>query len=78
MEALATAERIRKVIIEARPGGDIEVTSSIGVAATDTNGIDIKEIVRAADTARHNSKTRSKNCVTLWNPSMGYEPIKSD
>ena len=35
MEGQATAERIRSAVEQARPGGDIEVTTSIGVCGSD-------------------------------------------
>ncbi len=75
-EASATAERIRTAIQQASPGGEIKVTTSIGVAATDMESIDRNRLIQAADVAMYQSKRSSKNCVTVWIPSTGYAPPK--
>jgi diguanylate cyclase (GGDEF)-like protein len=66
-EALVTAERIRSAVEQARPGGDIPVTTSIGVCATDrTSSKTAEEILDFADKAMYASKHSGKNRVTAW------------
>jgi len=67
-EAHATAERLRSAVEKAKPGGDIPVTTSIGVCATDcTESKSPEEILDFADKAMYQSKHgRGKNCVTAW------------
>ena len=75
-EAAATAERIRRSIESARPGGEIEVTASVGVAASDQTGFDRPEkLLEAADKAMYQSKEGGKNRVTNW--STGDETTTS-
>lgn len=74
-EAAATGERIRSAIRAARPGGDIEVTASIGVAASDQAGLhDADKLLKAADDATYMSKHGTKNCVTKWDDATPTEP----
>jgi diguanylate cyclase (GGDEF)-like protein len=66
-EASATAERIRKSIEQQNPGGDIRVTSSIGVASTEADGIDTAEkLLELVDEAMYVSKFAGRNRVTAW------------
>jgi hypothetical protein len=66
-EAQATAERIRREIEEARPGGEIDVTASIGVCGSDrANSQSADEILEFADKAMYQSKRSGKNQVTSW------------
>src|SRR5712664_2996595 len=66
-EAQVTAERIRRGIEEAKPGGEITVTTSIGVCASDrVESRSAKEILDYADKAMYQSKRSGKNCVTIW------------
>jgi len=66
-EAQVTAERIRRGIEEAKPGGEINVTTSIGVCASDrVESQSAKEILDFADKAMYQSKNLSKNRVTTW------------
>jgi diguanylate cyclase (GGDEF)-like protein len=67
-EAVATAERIRLSVEQAKPGGDIQVTASIGVFGTDcAESKSPEEILDFADKAMYESKHgRGKNCVTAW------------
>ncbi len=66
-EALATAERVRRGIEEAKPGGDIVVTASIGVCASDrAESKPANEILDFADKAMYVSKTSGRNRVTTW------------
>jgi diguanylate cyclase (GGDEF)-like protein len=66
-EALVTAERIRSAVEQARPGGDIPVTTSIGICATDhTSSKSAEEILDLADKAMYASKHSGKNRVTAW------------
>lgn len=74
-EAAATGERIRRAIRAAQPGGDIEVTASIGVAASDQAGLrDAEQLLKAADDATYASKRGTKNCVTKWDDATPAEP----
>jgi diguanylate cyclase (GGDEF)-like protein len=66
-EAQVTAERIRSAVEQSRPGGDIVVTTSIGVCASDrTDSRRAEEILDLADKAMYKSKTQGKNRVTTW------------
>jgi diguanylate cyclase (GGDEF)-like protein len=71
-EAPATAERIRKAVEESKPGGDIPVTASLGVCATDLlHNPTAETLLDAADKAMYVSKGKGKNSVTPW-------PIQQD
>ena len=66
-EARATAERIRRGVEEAKPGGEIAVSVSIGVCASDrTNSQSADEILDFADKALYQSKNSGRNRVTTW------------
>ena len=66
-EAAVTAERIRRSIEDAKPGGTILVTASIGVCATDNlDPQSPEEAFNAADRAMYSSKHSGKNRVTVW------------
>jgi len=79
IEAQATAERIRSAVEEARPGGDIHVTTSIGVCGTDcTESKSPEEILDFADKAMYESKHgKGKNCVTAWPLSSAGPKVES-
>lgn len=73
-EAAATGERIRKAIEVARPADDIEVTGSIGVAASDQPGLrDPEKLLKAVDDAVYRSKDNGKNRVTQAQAGDGRE-----
>jgi len=66
-EAETTAERIRNAVEQARPGGEVAVTTSIGVCGTDrTDSKSAEEILAFADKAMYESKRLGKNRVTIW------------
>ncbi|HET6145509.1 MAG TPA: GGDEF domain-containing protein [Candidatus Acidoferrales bacterium] len=66
-EAKATAERIRRSVEHSKPGGDIAVSTSIGVCGTDHAGSQsAEEILDFADKAVYESKHSGKNRVTTW------------
>jgi diguanylate cyclase (GGDEF)-like protein len=66
-EALGTAERIRRAIEEAKPGGDIAVTASLGICANDRLETTTAEaLLDSADKAMYASKKNGKNRVTPW------------
>jgi diguanylate cyclase (GGDEF)-like protein len=66
-EAGATAERIRREIQQAKPGGTIPVTASIGVCALDQIAEhSAQALLDAADKAMYASKRNGKNRVTSW------------
>jgi diguanylate cyclase (GGDEF)-like protein len=66
-EALVTAERIRRAIEEAKAGGDISVTASLGVCATDRiESPTAEQILDSADKAMYVSKRNGKNRITSW------------
>jgi diguanylate cyclase (GGDEF)-like protein len=66
-EALATAERMRRTIEEAKAGGDIPVTASVGVCATDRlEDPQPETLLESADKAMYASKKNGKNRVTPW------------
>jgi diguanylate cyclase (GGDEF)-like protein len=66
-EAQATAERIRRGIVEAKTGGDIVVTTSIGICGSDrVKSKSANEILDFADKAMYASKQSGRNRVTTW------------
>jgi len=66
-EAQATAERIRFAVEQAKPGGEITVTTSVGVCGTDrTDSKSADEILDFADKAMYEAKRLGKNRVTKW------------
>ncbi|HWZ98147.1 MAG TPA: GGDEF domain-containing protein [Candidatus Dormibacteraeota bacterium] len=76
-EAVATAERIRAAVEQAKTGGDIEVTTSVGVCGSDrTESKSPKELFDFADKAMYQSKHSGKNRVTAW-PLSSTEPIET-
>lgn len=65
-EAQATAERIRKGIDETNPGGEVKVTSSIGIAcSSDPETKSGEQLIKAADDAMYSSKSEGKNRITV-------------
>jgi two-component system cell cycle response regulator len=80
-DALKLAERLRIGIgqepIEV-PGGSIDVTSSLGVAASDAIVIpDATALIRAADAALYRAKAGGRNCVELATVADMTSPIAS-
>jgi diguanylate cyclase (GGDEF)-like protein len=74
MESAATAERVRAAVDALEPfNGTTKVTTSIGVAASDSDSerfaSDPESLLRAADEAMYVSKRVTKNRVTTWPPS---------
>jgi diguanylate cyclase (GGDEF)-like protein len=67
-EAHATAERIRRTVEEAKPGGDdLPVTTSIGVGGSDRmSSRSAEDLIAVADKAMYRSKHQGKNRVTSW------------
>jgi len=66
-EATVTAERIRYSVEQSKPGGEIAVTTSIGVCGTDrTDSKSAEEILDLADKAMYESKRLGKNRITVW------------
>jgi len=76
-EASATAERLRRELEGAKPGGEIGVTASIGVAASDCAGITRNRLLESADAAMYTSKKTKKNCVTTWAQGMAAADRKT-
>jgi len=75
-EAQATAERIKFAVEQAKPGGEITVTTSIGVCASDrVESRSAKEILDCADKAMYESKRLGKNRVTIW--PLGTNLVRS-
>ena len=67
-EAKVTAERIRLAVESAKPGGEIPVTTSIGVCGTDCiDSSAAQDILDFADKAMDESKRSGKNRVTTVN-----------
>ena len=66
-EAQATAERIRSAVELAKPGGDVGVTTSIGVCGSDrAETKSVEEFLNFADKAMYKSKEEGRNRVTSW------------
>jgi diguanylate cyclase (GGDEF)-like protein len=77
-EAQATAERIRGGVEEAKPGGEIAVTTSIGVCGRDsTASKSAEELLDFADKAMYESKRSGKNRVTPWPLSSVVSKIEN-
>ncbi len=66
-EAQATAERVRSAVEAARPGGEVAVTTSIGVCGSDlVDSPSEQRLFDAADRAMYESKRNGRNRVTAW------------
>lgn len=65
-QALATAGRLR-----AKIEAQTDVTVSIGVASYPANGLDVSEMIRAADDAMYRAKRAGKNRVCLAETKQG-------
>jgi diguanylate cyclase (GGDEF)-like protein len=66
-EAIGTAERIRKAIEEAKAGGEVPVTASVGVCGNDRlQNATAETLLEYADKAMYTSKKKGKNRVTPW------------
>jgi len=77
-EALTTAERVRSAVEQAKAGGDIEVTTSIGVCGSDrTESKSPEELFDFADKAMYQSKHSGKNRVTAWPLSPAEASVES-
>jgi diguanylate cyclase (GGDEF)-like protein len=63
LDAAGVAERLRRAIVAARPGG-LEVTASFGVAQAH-EGATLMETFDAADTALYAAKTAGRDCVRV-------------
>jgi len=71
-EAQATAERIRNAIELAKPGGELGVTTSIGVCGSDrAKTTSAEEFLGFADKAMYKSKEEGRNRVTTWSIEIG-------
>ncbi len=58
---------MRKTIEETKAGGDISVTASVGVCATDRlEDSQAETLLDSADKAMYASKKNGKNRVTPW------------
>ena len=68
--ALATAERIRKLIESAKPefeGQAISLTISIGLAtAAPIANLTLEALITRADQALFEAKAAGRNCVKVW------------
>jgi diguanylate cyclase (GGDEF)-like protein len=75
-EAQATAERIRCAVEQEKPGGEIAVTTSIGVCASDrTDSKSVHEILHFAEKAMYESKRTGRNRVTVWPMSSNVSKV---
>jgi diguanylate cyclase (GGDEF)-like protein len=63
-EGRAAAERVRKEILRARPGG-MPVTASLGVAAAQGSAVQFDELFRRADGALYEAKRAGRNRVVV-------------
>jgi diguanylate cyclase (GGDEF)-like protein/PAS domain S-box-containing protein len=59
--------RVEKLTIQYN-GNKINATISLGVALSKPGKPNIDKLVIRADTALYQSKTKQRNCVTLWHP----------
>jgi len=68
-EAKVTAERIRSAVEKGKVGGDISVTTSIGVCGSDhAHSKSAEEILEIADKAMYQSKNSGKDRASAWSP----------
>jgi diguanylate cyclase (GGDEF)-like protein len=64
LEGQQVAERLRKTVASATPGG-LPVTASFGVSAARGTDIDFEQLFRAADQALYGAKTSGRNTVVV-------------
>jgi len=75
--ALSMAERIRQSVAGATIEGlPKQITISIGLAEAPTHGVEMDELIRAADTALYRAKSEGRNrvCVYQENEKMPEKP----
>ena len=72
-EAFASAERVRKAVLELEE--DPQISVSIGVSTTNTNILDVDMLVRCADGALYQAKKKGRNCSQVFEGSAKTEPL---
>ena len=65
VEAMASAERIRRKVDEKKFVGSLRLTVSIGVATYPRHATDLDGLIRAADSACYEAKGQGRNLVVL-------------
>lgn len=63
-------ERIRSKILQLRLSQGMSLTISCGIAESDLERNDPREVMRRADMALYDAKNAGRNCIKLWDPSM--------
>ena len=63
-------ERIRTKIAQVRLDQGMTPTISCGIAESNTERNDPREVMRRADMALYDAKNAGRNCTKLWDPSM--------
>lgn len=77
-EAIALAERIQKTLTQPIKLSmtEVTITASIGIAYSSTGYQKPIEVLRDADTAMYQAKSRGKACYALFDPSMHSHAIQ--
>ncbi|MBN1360552.1 MAG: diguanylate cyclase, partial [Sedimentisphaerales bacterium] len=63
-------ERIRTKVLQIRLDQDMSMSISCGIAESDPERHDPREVMRRADMALYDAKNGGRNCVRLWDASM--------
>ncbi len=66
----ALMERIRAKILKIHLGQGMSLSISCGIAESDPDRNDPREVMRRADLALYDAKNAGRNCVKLWDPNM--------
>ncbi len=77
-EAIQLAERIQQILTQPIKLSmtEVTITASIGIAYSSTGYHKPEELLRDADTAMYQAKSRGKACYALFDPSMHSHAIR--
>ena len=77
LEAQEVAERLRKTVASAHPGG-LPITASFGISAARGTDIEFEKLFRAADQALYAAKTSGRNTVVVASAADSPSPAPAD